>query len=422
MRKLLAAWSGSPAKCYEIRACVKNYYIILVKKMQPLFVLLSFLLAAAPGFCQVQEFYVQPGQTDASYPPQDSHLVAFNIANQNGKLLLFIGGTFSSPKNYDYITRHAASLGFAVINVTYPNDVLTTLLAGSGDSLAFNKFRQEICFGTQVSSAVNVDTFNSIYIRTLKLLQFLSQLSSHNWGRYLASDSTLDWSKILVSGHSQGAGHACYLAKKFDVERVVMFSGPNDYSTYFNNSAPWLRETGITPISRHFVFLHLQDEIVPFENQYANISGLGMLDAEDTILIDNLDSPFLNSHCLYSNHAPGSSGNYHNSTVIYTATPLDGSGNPIFVPVWDYMFTGDAATSSRDSRMLDFLCYPNPAMTIAAIESSGPIGEISIFNPAGQMIYSEYIPSMKSRIDLSGYQPGIYIVRQNGTVSRLIKK
>lgn len=390
--------------------------------MRAPFVLLCLLLTVTSGLCQIQEFYVKPEQTDAGYPPQDSHLVAFNTTNQNGKLLLFIGGTFSSPKNYGYITRHAAGLGFDAVHVTYPNSVLTTLLAGSADSLAFDKFRQEICFGTQVSPAVNVDTLNSIYTRTVKLLQFLSQISSHNWAQYLSSDSTLDWSKIVVSGHSQGAGHVCYLAKKFQVERVVMFSGPNDYSTYFSNSAPWLREDGITPVSRHFVFLHLQDEIVPFSHQFADIAGLGMLQLDDTTIVDGASPPFSNSHCLYSNHAPGSSGNYHGSTIIHSATPLDGNGNPVFIPVWDYLLTGTTSTAAiaNESRS-DLTLYPNPVTELTAIESSNKIGEILIMNTVGQTVFSGFIRENKSYIDLSGLERGVYFIRHGTSVIPIVK-
>ncbi len=391
--------------------------------MRASFVLLCLLLTATSSMCQIQEFYVKPQQTDASYPPQDSHMVAFNTTTQNGKLFLFIGGTFSTPKNYDYITRHAASLGFDAVNVTYPNSVLTTLLAGSADSLAFNKFRQEICFGTQVSSAVSVDTLNSIYTRTVKLLQFLAQLSSHNWGQYLASDSTLDWSKIAVSGHSQGAGHACYLAKKFSAERVVMFSGPNDYSAYFSNAAPWLREAGVTPASRHFVFLHLMDEIVPFSHQFANITGLGMLQLDDTTIVDGVAPPFSISHCLYSNHAPGLSGNYHGSTVIHSATPLDGNGSPIFIPVWGYLLTGTTSTTAiaNESRS-DFALFPNPVTELTAIESSNPIGEISIMSAVGQIVFSGFIHDNKSYIDLSGLEPGVYFIRHGTSIIPIVKE
>ena len=73
-----------------------------------------------------------------------------------------------------------------------------------------------------------------------------------------------------------------------------MFSGPNDFSTFFNNPANWLYQTGVTPTEKHFALLHIQDEIVPFSNQFANLTALGMLVADDSTLVDNLTFPFSN--------------------------------------------------------------------------------------------------------------------------------
>ncbi len=386
---------------------------------------LSFLFTAAivsSSFCQVQDFFVRPNQTDPGYAAQDSHFVAYNTSVRLNKLLLFIGGTFSSPKQYDYFTRHAAGLGFDAISLNYPNSVLTTLLAGSPDSLAFNKFRQEICFGTQVSNAVNVDSLNSIYTRTLKLIQYLAlTYPSQNWDQYLATPTTLDWSKILVSGHSQGSGHACYLAKLFSVNHVIMFSGPSDYSTYFSNSAPWLREAGVTTLDKHFVFLHLQDEIVPFNRQYENIRGLGMLQSDDTTLIDNRTPPFNDSHCLYSNLSV--SGSPHSSTVIFSSTPLDSIGNLLFAPVWNYMLLDFIGTNlSYDSRNLDVKIYPNPTGSLACLETDPTqVTEIRLYSAFGSLIRSQIITDKKELLDLTGLPAGIYYIKSNRISAPLIK-
>jgi predicted esterase len=64
-----------------------------------------------------------------------------------------------------------------------------------------------------------------------------------SWAQYLATPDSIDWSNIIVGGHSQGAGHAAYLAKFNSVNRVLLFSGPNDYSTAF------------LPMSNSFLFV-----------------------------------------------------------------------------------------------------------------------------------------------------------------------
>jgi hypothetical protein len=314
-------------------------------------------------------------------------------------LVLFLGGSFSSPDDYSLFCQYPATLGFDVISLKYLNDIAAFPSGTSADSLSFNKYRQELCFGTPVSPLVVVDTLNSIYTRTLKLVQYLAlTYPLQNWGQYLATPTTLDWSKIVVSGHSQGSGHACYLGKYFPVERVIMFSGPNDYSTFYNRPANWLRQSGTTPTIKHFSFLHIQDEIVPFDFQFNNINALGMLQSDDTTLVDGLSNPFLNSHCLYTN-IPAFS--FHSSTI---------GGNPTLPSVWNYMLTSSLSTGVKDltTNYEIIKIYPNPVMTELNFSISvNDINEVLISNLQGQVLINI---KNKNRIDISNLTNGIYIV------------
>ncbi len=396
---------------------MKNSFIITI-------IFSCFCLSA---ISQVEHYYVHSSATDAAYTTQDSHLVAWNISAPNNKLFLFIGGTFSRAQQYEFFSLYAANLGFHVLNINYPNNVLTTLLASNSDSLSFDKFREEICFGTQVSPAVNVDSFNSIYTRTLKLLVYLEQTYPQDgWGQYLLPQHTIDWSKVAVSGHSQGAGHAAYFAKKFLVERAVMFAGPNDYSTYFNNAAPWLRNEGITPLHHHFTFLHLRDQIVPFVHQYENLKGMGMLQQDDTTLVENVLPPYGNSRCLYSNAAPNTTGQFHNSVIIYSDTPLDTDNEPAFDPVWRYMLLSDVSTGIAEKRNEDAILkiYPNPASSVVNIQAgskSNDMRQIEISDYTGKTILKEFLYGSVMQLDISSFPPGIYFVKSNGKFGRLVK-
>lgn len=392
--------------------------------MKASLLIIVFFMSAQCVFCQVQEFYVRANATDAAYPAQDSHYIARNISEHNGKLLLYIGGTFSTPKNYEYISHFAATLGFDVINIAYLNSVLTTLLAGSSDSLAFDKFRQEICFGTQVSPAVNVDSLNSIYTRAVKLLQYLSQMSSHNWGQYLSQGDSLAWEKIVVGGHSQGSGHACYLGKFFPVERVVMLAGPNDYSAYFNNAAPWLRQPGQTPVEKHYAFLHLRDEIVPFNRQHANLEGLGMLRHDDTTLVENPATPFSQSRCLYTNLAPAVSGQFHNSTAIYSSTPLDSAGNPVFNAVWQYLLEGQTVSHTSGAPAppeQKLSVFPNPFSDALTFTHATPGMPVVVLNMLGKIVLEEIPHNGTTLIETSALPPGLYLLVHHGKIARLVK-
>jgi pimeloyl-ACP methyl ester carboxylesterase len=294
-----------------------------------LFGLLIFVFAGIAGYSQTESFYVKPKQTDNKYlDKQAAHFIVRNKKTHLNKLVLFIGGTGSRPKNYTVFCNYAAELGYDVISISYPNEVAAMEVAGSGDSLAFNKYRQEICFGTPLSDYVSVDSLNSVYTRFFKLIKYLSSsYPAQNWKQYLDNYNNIDWSKIIVAGHSQGSGHACHLAKRFNVERALMFSGPNDYSTYYNKPANWLRQKGISTANKYFALLHLHDEIVSFSKQYANLKALGLVQKDDTTRIENTAPLYRNSHLLYT--VTPSLLN-HNSPV---------GKNPIIRNVWKYMLT-----------------------------------------------------------------------------------
>jgi hypothetical protein len=275
---------------------------------------------------------VKPSETDNNYSSTDeSHYVVRNNKTHLNKLLLFIGGSYSVPKNYNAVCDHGATIGLDVISLSYPNEIAAAPLGTSSDKLIFDNYREELCFGNQVSNAVSVNQLNCIVTRTTKLLIYLKNTyPDQNWGQYLSSSNTILWNKIVVAGHSQGSGHACYLGKKNVVERVVMFSGPNDYSSYYNSAANWLTQSGQTPLTKQFALLHAQDEIVSFNSQVVNLRGLGLLTASQSPLaVDNLTSPYSNGRALSVNIAALSN---HSSTI----------GNNAKLPdIWTYMFVGN---------------------------------------------------------------------------------
>lgn len=273
-------------------------------------------------------FTVSPSLTDAQYATtQPLHYVVRNNTIHLDKLFLFIGGTDSAPDDYAFFLDHAGKVGLDVLSLSYPNSVPAAALSNIPDSTVFDTYRNEICFGSSVSDQVTVDTLNSIHTRAVKLLIYLDvNYPSQNWGQYLTSENELNWSKIVVGGHSQGAGHAAYFAKKYEVSRVTMFSGPNDYSTYFSKPADWLTQDGATPVSKFYALLHVGDELVPYSFQVANLRALGMLGmGESPTLSDALAFPFNNANALSVNILSSSN---HNSTI---------GDNPLLPKIWTYI-------------------------------------------------------------------------------------
>ena len=386
--------------------------------MSNAFTVILFIMVNA-CFAQINTFYIQPIETDNNYAAlQDSHLIVRNTTTHVNKLFLFVGGTGSSTQQYQTLSNFAGNLGFDVINLSYPNTVAAASLGSSTDSMVFNKYRQEVCYGTPLSPDVTVDTLNSIYPRTVKLINYLNTTyPTQNWNQYLINTTTLNWSKIAVGGHSQGGGHACYFAKFNDVERVLMFSSPNDYSNYFSNSANWLRTTGISSMNKHFSYLSLSDEVVTFDKQLTNLQGLGLFPLYDTTYVDNTGSPYGNSRCLYTTQAPGLAILYHNSTTKYSL---------INNSVWTYMLTSAITTRLNEIEdKSDLSFYPNPTFSIVNILSNNNLHHKAyiVQNATGQTILSGKLSNTNHlSIDFSSLENGLYFVTIEKKTFKIIKQ
>ena len=290
-------------------------------------IILTLLLGTSNS--SIDPFLVKPFDTDNNYSRRDKAHYVIEGDNENKTLLVFIGGSYSNPKHYARICKHAATIGLDVISLSYRNQVAAAPLGKQDDPLVFDHYRQEICFGNPVSVAVEVDELNPIKTRLEKLLTYLTQNHTEaNWGQYLTASNTLQWDKIVFAGHSQGAGHAAYLGKKEKVKRVVMFSGPNDYSTYSQAPGNWLNKTGKTPIKDYYSLLHVNDNIVPFEHQVANTQALGLIKENQLPFLVG-DDEVLKGNAL-SIDFNGLSA--HNVRI---------GRNPKLPKIWEYMFIGN---------------------------------------------------------------------------------
>jgi hypothetical protein len=250
--------------------------------MRARFFLCYFLMAfvlflGIPVYAQVKVLRVDPAQTDpAIMTVHGPHIALYDASlPSNHRLFFFIGGTGSNPSNNMSIVRGFAALSFHVVSIDYENNLITTALAHSHDPAAFGHYRDAIVTGAPVSDRIKVDAANSILNRFQKLLVYLVQQDPKGgWNEFInEKDGKPVWDRIVVGGHSQGSGHAAYIGKMFHVDRVLMFSGPQDYMDDLHKPAPWLGETSATPPSRFFAFLSEND---PFniQHQEANCAVL----------------------------------------------------------------------------------------------------------------------------------------------------
>lgn len=291
---------------------------------------------------QLYQYEVTPSTTNASITSFNNvHEVILDTrTSQLNKLFVFLPGTTGFPSVYQLIVKKAAALGYHSIGLMYPNNSDIYTAAGSSSNLNdFGNCRQEIFDGVDHASGVSVDGNNCIQSRLLKLLQYLQQQHpTQNWGQFLLGNE-VDWSKVVIAGHSQGGGHAFYISKIKSVERAISFASI-DWNSNFNQSAAWVNLTGATPVNKLYSINGLRDQIFAYANVQIQLSELGL--AGPAVSIDGNNPPYSNTHTLTTNATPALAEpftNHHNLTCLDAYVPKDALGNPApdFDKAWDYL-------------------------------------------------------------------------------------
>ncbi len=288
-------------------------------------------------------YLVLPSSTDEEIQSTVSHGAYVDTRTSlQGKLFLFFGGTGSTPQNYSSINKTATKLGYHVINLNYPNTVDGQVCKDRTDAKCFANFHEEVIFGGTQSDLVNVNVANSIGNRILKLLQRLHKLNANNGWNQFFDGSELVYSKFVLAGHSQGGGHAAYMAQKFAVDRVVLFSSPNDYSQVTGQPASWCRNEFATSVERFFGLTHKRDEALVISKQYAIWKDMKMLIASDTVSADGSNYSGFNALVIHFN--PNSTAKdlpFHNLTARDYALPV-GDDLTHLKEVWAHLMGNSA--------------------------------------------------------------------------------
>lgn len=315
-----------------------------------LFVLLLVLFFSLPVAAQRTSFFVAPQITDSQIDRNlQNHYAAINpTATAKNQLFLFFPGTGGTPFFQQEVINTAADAGFHAISLNHPNDESVNELCngvGNADIDCFSKVRLEIKDGGDRSNLVNVTRPNSIENRLIKLLIYLrTQRPADNWGQFLLDDQTINWTRIVVSGHSQGGGHAGIIARYHPVLRVVMFAAM-DFSIAASAPAKWIKEPNSTPNAsapdKFWGFSHRRDEEVNFLLLNNTVwSAYGMPAFGAGVNVDNALPPYNNTHSLTSN---SECANFHGCVVVDARLIRDQNGVPIYKPVWQYLLSNTPA-------------------------------------------------------------------------------
>ena len=162
--------------------------------------------------------------------------------------------------------RVAVDLGYRAISVPYDNQKsVVAICSRDPDPDCSAKVRQRRLF----------DGPESISQRVIALLQYLDKREPNLfWSDYL-KDGHVRWDMVAVSGQSQGAGMAAYIAKHHLVDRAILFSAPSDYQKTQNGwvLAPWVFEPSKTPPDRWFGGYHVRESAAKkLEKAYAALN------------------------------------------------------------------------------------------------------------------------------------------------------
>jgi Secretion system C-terminal sorting domain len=370
-----------------------------------------FIILTQFAFAQTQHIVLPSATSAAITSPDNNHFVYYNIGvTQKNKLFLFFPGTGAVPFNYREVLKEAANLGYHAVGLNYPNaEAINTLCQPSVDITCHSRARYEVFDGLDRTTDVAVDPNNCIQNRVIKLLQYLqTTYPTENWSQYYSGNNIL-WDKIIVSGHSQGGGHAGFISKIKQVDRVVMFAAM-DWIPLLNRNADWITWAGPTTSNRYYGFVHENDELVNFSLIQSTWINYGMNNYGT--LTNTLTPPYGNSHTLYTTITPDNDPTkFHGCIVADAYTPIV-AGVPTFKPVWDYMI--DSVLPVLGIENYDYrgklTVSPNPFSNKMVIKNALGNEIFILTNVKGQLIYSGKNIQDK---DFSSLQSGLYFLKIN---------
>ena len=246
-------------------------------------------------------------------------------------------------------TSGAADGAIGRIGETGDNSSISqTCRMTSDEQACHGDILQERIYGDDASAEVEVNEANSVVARTALLLAHLDGLyPDENWGQFLQDGAPI-WSKVALSGASQGGKTATYLSRDLEVGRAVLL---NAMGSAFRGSGdtpvivgPWSTLPRATPAERTYGIWHAGEaanEYAPVLLAYHGVDVLGgTVDVEDTAL------PFDCTHMLRTTGTPAENNpdaiagcDAHKSVGADACLALDAQGLPQLSAAHIYMMT-----------------------------------------------------------------------------------
>jgi predicted esterase len=265
------------------------------------------------------EQQVRPSDADPAITRfNEPNVIVFDEeTSADSPLVIFMPGTDGKPGNAAHLLRVVAAQGYRVIGLEYNDDpAVVQICPKSPVPSCSGDFRQRRIFGGEGRSPVENTQAETIENRLVKLLEYLQDHdSSRHWDGYLLNGEP-NWNRIIVSGLSQGAGMAAYIAKRKLVARVVLFSSPWDYLHPAQQLAPWISAPSATPPDRWFAEYHRRENTAALIARAYRVLQI----PSGHIRVFDLDLP--------ADRKSKSDNPYHGSTVRISA----------YAPEWQFLF------------------------------------------------------------------------------------
>lgn len=278
----------------------------------------------------------QKPNAQTGVPNQNLVLAPQSPSSRKQRLALFIMGTNSTETKEQQIVYAGASRGYHAIAIAYPNyDAVAVLCLGAIDTECTAKVREEMLTGVDLSTKVAIKPQDALETRLKNLLVYLNaNYPSEGWGSFLTGGA-INWSMVSAIGHSQGAGHVAYLAKRHAMFRAVMISGVAD-KTSAGAVAPWLGRANLTPIANQYGFSHTADATVPIATAEASWNAIGLAALGAPQSTDGQRPDYAGSHELTTSLAPVGGANVHLSMADDDKMPRNADGTPVYATVWNF--------------------------------------------------------------------------------------
>ncbi|KQO64773.1 BPSS1187 family protein [Curtobacterium sp. Leaf261] len=252
----------------------------------------------------------------------------------DGPLMLFLPATRAKPADYQLFLSTATAAGYHVLGLDYWN--LGTTLSGTceADPRCYSEVQRNRFDGTDSSRYSDVGPVGSITSRFRDAIAHLSTADpAGGWSRFVAPDGAIQWSDIVVAGHSQGGGEAAYISHIRPVLGALMFSSPVESDGSFH--AAWMDHPGVTPTSRMYSLDDVRDVFGPRIRGSWRVLGL---DGPHGPYMTTTTAPPADrtTHAILTRLDVGDPDQSH-SLTIDDSTPLAANGSPRMLPLWEWM-------------------------------------------------------------------------------------